>query len=378
MNEYNTGQPPEANGPAPVNPPPVGYGYTQPGVFASNMPYTPYPQPSQSPYPPYSGFIPPPLLPEMIEKRQVRKLAVKIGMTLIVLMGLMFLWAIAFYFFGGVFGLSAEDLSALLSNPVVLQVVQIVLSGFCFTIPFVIMAKMGRQRVSDIIPLGKPEKGLALPFFLFGIAFCAFANLAVSQASGIFEGFGIHYEVDFGENPTGIYGFLLSTIATAIVPGLVEEFALRGVVMGSLRKYGDTFALLMSSLLFGLMHGNFQQAPFAFLVGLAVGYCVLKTNSLWVACAIHAFNNFISVFFEYVMDPLPVAVQNFSYAILLTAILLGGILALIRLKDRKDVFGLPVPELVSNTNQRVKWFLSSPVIVIFIVICLLQAVLYFF
>ena len=85
-----------------------------------------------------------------------------------------------------------------------------------------------------------------------------------------FESFGFNYEVSQTESPDGILGFMLTFIAIAVVPPLVEEFACRGLILGSLQKFGNGFAIVCSAILFGLMHGNFRQIPFAFLIGIGL------------------------------------------------------------------------------------------------------------
>jgi membrane protease YdiL (CAAX protease family) len=81
----------------------------------------------------------------------------------------------------------------------------------------------------------------------------------------------------------------------AAVPALAEEFAMRGVVMQQLRRHGDRFAIITSAALFAVMHGNLIQAPFAFFLGLALGYFTVITGSIWTAISIHFLNNFFSV-----------------------------------------------------------------------------------
>lgn len=45
----------------------------------------------------------------------------------------------------------------------------------------------------------------------------------------------------------------------------------RGYFLRLLRPYGTWFAVIVTAILFALMHGNILQIPFAFLVGLACG-----------------------------------------------------------------------------------------------------------
>ena len=247
-----------------------------------------------------------------------------------------------------------------------------------FTLPFIIFFKASGFHVRELVSFKRPKKKDILPYFLFGISFCAFANIAVSAAGSFFESFGINYEVDFGENPQGFFGFMLTFIATAVVPPLVEEFACRGLILGSLRKFGDGFAIIASSILFGIMHGNFQQMPFAFLVGLVLAYITVKCGTLWLAVAVHAFNNFISVFFDYALSGLSNTAQNVIYTFFLSACLLLGLFAVYLLKNRDKAYNLKRSKTESSEAQKLKWFFGSATIIIFIIICSIEAVTFFF
>lgn len=73
---------------------------------------------------------------------------------------------------------------------------------------------------------------------------------------------------------------------------IAEEMVYRGFVMEPLRKYGKIFAIVVSAVLFGVMHGNLPQSIFAIAVGLVFGYTALEYSMIW-AIAIHITNNFI-------------------------------------------------------------------------------------
>lgn len=71
-----------------------------------------------------------------------------------------------------------------------------------------------------------------------------------------------------------------------------EELLFRGLVLRTMEPYGKKFAIFASALLFGLFHGNLIQIPFAFAVGLVLGYVAVEYNIVW-AMALHMFNNLI-------------------------------------------------------------------------------------
>ncbi len=325
----------------------------------------------------YVTYIPYGFTPETFEERKnVRKKANTIGVALLIVLAIS---EIAVYFLRftlTVFGLWNTKTIAFLSDPAFTQVFNVVCSITMFTIPFVIVFKMQNVRISGLIKFKKPKLNDVLPYGLIGIGFCSIANILVAYMGSIFSQFGIKYNVDYGKKPDGIFGFMLTFIAVAIIPALVEEFACRGIILGSLRKYSDAFAVLTSAIIFGILHGNFQQIPFAFLVGLILGYVTVKTNSIWTAVAIHCFNNAVSVIFDYAFIGNDGA-KNIFYVIYLIVSILVGIFGVYLLRDRKDEYTLPPKETTATKSQIYKWFFTSPTIIIFIVICFIKSLAFF-
>lgn len=360
MDEYNPQFEEQKTDAANTNPPT----FEQPGVRA--IPHS------------YVTFIPYGFTPKTYEERKgIRKSSLAIGTSLIITMAVLIFWSVAYIFIMGKLGFTSEKAMEIVQDPAIMQVLQVCLSILMFTVPFIIMFRANGMRISNLVSLKKPRRGNRVAMYFIGVAFCAFANIATSMASQFFQFFGIEYNVDFGESPKGFFGFLLCLFATVVTPALVEEFAFRGLVLGSLRKYGDGFAVLVSSILFGLMHGNFEQIPFAFLVGLALGFIAVKTNSLLLAMAVHAANNFVSVIFDFMPGSIPQTAQNIMYLIFLLICLTLGILALALSEKSNEMFKLKKDSCESKFKERFKWFFTSPVIIIFIVICIFESLAYF-
>lgn len=344
----------------------------------NNTPQYETPGVSYAPPSGYVTFVPYGFTPKTFEeKKGIRKKGLMIGLSFIIQLFISAFWAVGYYFIMKRLGFTTLKAQQIITEPAALQVAQIILSILLFTLPYIIIFKSFGVRIGDLMSFKLPDKKIALPLFFFGTAFCAFANVATSQASSIFESFGINYNVDFGEDPKGFFGFCLAFLSTVIVPALVEEFALRGMVLGSLRKYGDGFAVLVSSILFGLMHGNFEQMPFAFIIGIILGFITVKTGSLLVSMAIHGFNNFISVAFTYFLGSVSQSAQNVIYSLVLMALMLAGIVSLLFFENQNEFFSLKPAETESKLSKKMKWFFSSPVIIIFTVICILESVQYF-
>ena len=89
----------------------------------------------------------------------------------------------------------------------------------------------------------------------------------------------------------------LGIIAIVIMAPIVEELLFRGAIEGHLlRKWKHPAgAIVFSSLVFGLVHGNWVQAPFAFVIGLALGWMYYRTGSLFSGILMHFVNNSTAV-----------------------------------------------------------------------------------
>jgi uncharacterized protein len=114
------------------------------------------------------------------------------------------------------------------------------------------------------------------------------------------------FNVDFRINTEFLskpsnYFIVLFSIIGWFFAALHEEIAGRGYFYSNLQKYGYTKLLLISSLIFMIMHFPMVGPnPYAlldfFLVGLCYMFIYIKSGSIWVATFVHAANNFIMYF----------------------------------------------------------------------------------
>lgn len=178
------------------------------------------------------------------------------------------------------------------------QVIQILYTLLTILLPFAIGGYFVKkvQKRDELLPFGKPKSGILFVEALgIGVMAIVIANVVTAFLVQFCEQNGVTFDSYKPENPTTAYQLLWVLLSNAIVPALVEEFALRGVLLQSLRKYGDAFAVLASAILFSIMHGNMTQAPFAFILGAVLAILVIMTGSLWTSMAVHLINNTYSV-----------------------------------------------------------------------------------
>jgi membrane protease YdiL (CAAX protease family) len=85
-------------------------------------------------------------------------------------------------------------------------------------------------------------------------------------------------------------------ISIAIMAPLVEELLFRGAIQGHLLRKGMNpwTALFIASAIFGIIHMNPIQIPFAFAIGMIFGWLYYRTGSLVPGIVGHFINNSIA------------------------------------------------------------------------------------
>ena len=88
-------------------------------------------------------------------------------------------------------------------------------------------------------------------------------------------------------------------IAATFMAPITEEIFFRGSLLPGLsQKYSKFNSILISALLFGLIHLNPWQFIPAFFIGLFLGWLYLITKNIYLCIFIHALNNGTAVFLE--------------------------------------------------------------------------------
>ena len=85
-----------------------------------------------------------------------------------------------------------------------------------------------------------------------------------------------------------------------MLPGICEEFLHRGIVMHAGKKTTNPrYVLLISSILFGLVHLNIKQFFYAAILGYLIGIVGIISESIYPCIIIHFMNNFLGSFLYY-------------------------------------------------------------------------------
>lgn len=135
---------------------------------------------------------------------------------------------------------------------------------------------------------------------------------------------------------TGNHSSFVALIVIALIPCLLEEFLYRGFIYGSYTKNNRRFGILLSGLLFGLVHMNINQFVYAFAMGIIFAMLVEATDSLLSSMIVHFCINGTSVIMQYVTQGAVKSVNDTEAlaaysdtAIILMAVAVWGFIAII-------------------------------------------------
>lgn len=186
-----------------------------------------------------------------------------------------------------------------------------------------------------------------------------------------FNMFGLTTQSDLEWATGQSTSFSMFIYASFFAP-VCEEIVYRGYVMRNMQRYGKSFAIIFSSALFGIMHGNIHQILFAFVIGLVLGYTAMEYSIKW-SIALHMINNFV---FGDLLDGilnliLPEQAANVISWLILVALMFGGIVVLIvKRKEIKQYFST-----LNFKNKRMYgWAFTTPAFIIFFIFSMYQMI----
>ena len=116
--------------------------------------------------------------------------------------------------------------------------------------------------------------------------------------------------------------------AICITGPVVEELLFRGLIFRRLRDYlGVSAGVIVSALIFALMHGNLYQGAYAFLFGIIMALLYEHFGTIWIPILAHALNNVSATFpIPFLKRQTPLGAYIYEAATVLLTILAAWII----------------------------------------------------
>lgn len=247
-------------------------------------------------------------------------------------------------------------------------------------LPVLIFLIAGRYNLKDTLKLKKtrPVNYLIVVFLMiFGLPVVGVMNAIVLGLIRLIFGRILPVpQLDIPNVPTLFVALLVIGASAAVC----EEILFRGMISKGYEKLGTAGSLILTSVLFGILHRDLQKGVSTILLGALIGFIVYRTKSIYAGMAAHFTNNSIAVLLTYAsgklaerMDGMGVdQIENFDFSniptisIIIAAVFygilflgcLGGFIGLMYafLKTTEGNFKIPshLTQLINNREETEK------------------------
>lgn len=176
----------------------------------------------------------------------------------------------------------------------------IVISQGLILLPIIVYFIITKRKFTEVVRLKKthPLMIIIVPI----IAFAIIPLMTVINALSMLIVDNRVSDVTSALVQKNSYGVALFFIA--FIPAIIEELAYRGIVLGNYIEGSRLSAIVLSGFLFGIMHMNFNQMAYAFVLGIIFGFLLEATGSILSTMLVHFCINGTSISLSYLANKL--------------------------------------------------------------------------
>ncbi len=174
----------------------------------------------------------------------------------------------------------------------------LIVSQLVILVPSLIGVLSARENLIELAGFRKFKISSALMTVLFTFLFMPLVSLINMISMCFVDNAVAAVSGEILETP-----FLVMLVLMGILGPMSEELVCRGIVYHGYKRTGTMMqAMLLSSMIFALIHMNFNQAAYAFVIGIAMVLLVEATGSIWSSILVHITFNTQQVCLMYLMD----------------------------------------------------------------------------
>ncbi len=264
--------------------------------------------------------------------------ALFLGMQLLVSFGVQFVYGFKAGIEASASGVPIDSVAMTLEMQTFLlenQNVLLMISGALTLLFLLVFFKCRKKSFGKEVQLEKLDKRMVLPCIIMGWSF----SLLVSSVLNVIS---LPQELvqSYAESSQGIVegNYFVRILATVVLIPMVEEVIFRGLIYTRLRKAMNVpVAILVSSLVFGVMHGHILWISYTFIGGILFAVVMEKTKSLKASILLHMALNSVSA----VIGGIEIT-GLLAYVVILVALILivGALCFVVKNSDAEEVVDL--------------------------------------
>ena len=178
------------------------------------------------------------------------------------------------------------------------MVPNILISEALIMVPTFFMLVFNKEKLSRVLSIRK----IKISTFFGVIAFTLAASPLITLTNLVSQLFVDNTVSANSEQFLSLPPFLLLFFVGILAP-VCEEIVFRGAIFGGMKNDGNVFkAIMASGLLFGLLHMNINQASYALVIGILLGFLVEATGSIFSSIIFHVLVNSSNVVMMIISD----------------------------------------------------------------------------
>lgn len=264
--------------------------------------------------------------------------ALFLGMQLLVSFGVQFVYGFKAGIEASASGVPIDSVAMTLEIQTFLlenQNVLLMISGALTLLFLLVFFKCRKKSFGKEVQLEKLNKRMVLPCIIMGWSF----SLLVSSVLNVIP---LPQELvqSYAESSQGIVegNYFVRILATVVLIPVVEEVIFRGLIYTRLRKAMNVpVAIVVSSLVFGVMHGHILWISYTFIGGILFAVVMEKTKSLKASILLHMALNSVSA----VIGGIEIT-GLLAYVVILVALILiiGALCFVVKNSDAEEVVDL--------------------------------------
>ncbi len=222
---------------------------------------------------------------------------------------------------------------------------------------------------------GKPQTKILLFAVSFSLALSVVGTHMLDTLQKNFDLFGVTIKLpsyDIGSSPISI---VLTFLFSVICIPVLEEILYRGIMLGFMRKYSDTFAVVFCSFLPAVLQENLSDAVVTFIFSLLLCYFTIKSQTVITAIVMRVCCGLFVYLKAFVQFFALSNVADISIMLLEIIILMCAVFAFMLYSHKNSrAFCTRSKTIYYNDISKFKFAVKSPVTLILVVIFILKTI----
>lgn len=156
--------------------------------------------------------------------------------------------------------------------------------------PLIKIKKLGADQVVALIVIAFGMLGFVTTYIIVADKISAYIDSLRQSVEEYRE--AVDRYSDVSQDIVPVWDSIIYVFTLCFIVPVAEELVFRGIVFGQLRKgFGPWVSILISAVVFGLMHGSDIHIGYALVCGLIIAACYYLTDSLIASIILHMIFN---------------------------------------------------------------------------------------